>query len=384
MWTYQVQKGVERSCWSPMTSVLSSSPLSRWKKQTGEHSECTCRSVGECRRFIRTPTLSSGSTSKKKRTTYRPKDRSEWIGVKVPPIVSQELFDSVQERLRQNRQRYLRPPIRHLLGGMLRCGECGSAMYSYDRYYTRMTTEPRLGVYHKAAYNCLWRIRAHEHCKDVIERCHNSEIRTHILENRVLQLIHDVLCNPDKLRRCIELPADTERMERKKLRRRLTTFDTRMKELDAERRRLINLYATGELDKDAYINASAALDRELEVLQRTKAALGATQSLNKRAEMDVRIRQFCEQARARFERCIDFDTRRQFLRDHIEHVIYHPRSVVLIGSIPGDLNGSEQAHASGALQFRIKGTIRRIKTTLGPRKRGAEAPQSDRLAAVSS
>jgi site-specific DNA recombinase len=80
---------------------------------------------------VTTVTLSSssGSSSKNKRTTYRPKDRSEWIGVKVPPIVSQELFDNVQERLRQNKQRYLRPPIQHLLGGMLLCGECGSAMY---------------------------------------------------------------------------------------------------------------------------------------------------------------------------------------------------------------------------------------------------------------
>src|SRR5262249_56757543 len=60
---------------------------------------------------VTTVTLSSGSSSKKKRTTYRPKDRSEWIGVKVAPIVSQELFDSVQEWLRQNRQRYLRQPV---------------------------------------------------------------------------------------------------------------------------------------------------------------------------------------------------------------------------------------------------------------------------------
>ena len=41
---------------------------------------------------VTTVTLSSGSSSKKKRTTYRPKDRSEWIGVKVAPIVSQEPF----------------------------------------------------------------------------------------------------------------------------------------------------------------------------------------------------------------------------------------------------------------------------------------------------
>jgi hypothetical protein len=40
---------------------------------------------------------------------------------------------------------------------------------------------------------------------------------------------------------------------------------------DVERRRIINLYATDELSKDAYITASAALDRELEAIRFTLA-----------------------------------------------------------------------------------------------------------------
>jgi site-specific DNA recombinase len=87
---------------------------------------------------VTTVTEPSRNGSGKKRTTYVPKDKSEWIGVKVPAIVSPELFEKVQERLRQNRQRYVRPPVQHLLGNMLRCGECGSAMFSYNRYYTRI------------------------------------------------------------------------------------------------------------------------------------------------------------------------------------------------------------------------------------------------------
>lgn len=83
-------------------------------------------------------------------------------------------------------------------------------------------------------------------------------------------------------------------------------------------------------------------------------------------------------ARARFEGCIDFDARRQFLLDHIERVVYHPRTVALVACIPGDLNGSE----AGALQFRIEGKMRRIKTLLGPRRQSAEAVQGGHLAAV--
>jgi hypothetical protein len=136
------------------------------------------------------------------------------------------------------------------------------------------------------SYNCIWRIRAHAHCGEVIERCPNSEIRTHIFENRVLQLVRDVLRNPDKLRLCIEVPADNECAERKKLGRRLTTFDKRMREIEAERRRIINLYATGKLDKDASPDSTTSS----RLYSATRRRWGATQGLNKRTEIDVRIR----------------------------------------------------------------------------------------------
>jgi hypothetical protein len=37
------------------------------------------------------------------------RDHSEWIPVKVPAIVSRELFESVQEKLRQHEERYCQP-----------------------------------------------------------------------------------------------------------------------------------------------------------------------------------------------------------------------------------------------------------------------------------
>jgi hypothetical protein len=80
------------------------------------------------------------------------------------------------------------------------------------------------------------------------------------------------------------------------------------------------------------------------------------------------------------ERCVDFDTRRQFLLDHIERVVYYPRSVELIGSIPGDLTGSNET--TGAVPFRIEGKMRRIKTLLGPRSRRSEAVQGGHFIAV--
>jgi hypothetical protein len=50
---------------------------------------------------------------------YFTRPRAEWIAVKVPAIVSQELFDRVQLRLEQNAKRERQPDTHYLLSGLL-------------------------------------------------------------------------------------------------------------------------------------------------------------------------------------------------------------------------------------------------------------------------
>jgi hypothetical protein len=69
----------------------------------------------------------------------------------------------------------------------------------------------------------------------------------------------------------------------------------------------------------------------------------------------ISIRQFCATAQARFEGCTDFDTRRQFLVDHVERVIYNHSKVTIVGSVPV----ASVSAATSKLQFRIEGQIDR-------------------------
>ena len=64
-----------------------------------------------------------------------PRDRSEWVGVKVPAIISQNLFDKVQERREWNKKHYRNPRVPQLLSSLGRCGCCGSSMFSYKRFF---------------------------------------------------------------------------------------------------------------------------------------------------------------------------------------------------------------------------------------------------------
>jgi len=84
------------------------------------------------RYFNRMTRLDEASEGRKgrKHGVYHYRDRSEWIGVAVPAIVSQELFERVQAKLQEGREKYRHPITHYLLRGLLECGECGAACSS--------------------------------------------------------------------------------------------------------------------------------------------------------------------------------------------------------------------------------------------------------------
>jgi hypothetical protein len=51
-----------------------------------------------------------------------PRDRSEWIGIKIPAIIPKELFDRVQARIDYNRNSYRNAKRKQLLSQLVECG----------------------------------------------------------------------------------------------------------------------------------------------------------------------------------------------------------------------------------------------------------------------
>lgn len=99
------------------------------------------------------------------RRVRKERPESEWIITDHPDlaIVDAATFDAVQARLRERRQPWKRGGhARHLLSGLLRCGQCGGPMVSIDRYRygcaaakDRGTCQSRLCVPRKAAERAM-------------------------------------------------------------------------------------------------------------------------------------------------------------------------------------------------------------------------------------
>jgi hypothetical protein len=82
----------------------------------------------------------------------------------------------------------------------------------------------------------------------------------------------------------------------------------------------------------------------------------------------------CADARARFETTDGFESRRQFLLDHVEKIVYRRYKVTVVGSVPVILNPApaNMPAAVPRLPFQIEGEIDPTTLHTGPRRKCAE------------
>jgi hypothetical protein len=302
-----------------------------------------------------------------------------WVGVPVPVILSQELFDRVQAKLQESRKKYRHPMTHYLLSELVRCGECGASCPSYRRHlgYPLVTGERR--IYHRAAYKCVSGTSNKMHARKNITPCRNPQIATHLLEDAVFDIIQKQMLDPITLRSGIdELKSDGDK-DHAAIANNLMTLAREIQKAEERKRQLIDLYASGVLSEAVYVDGNVALDQELHALKHKKQEFTRGLPLLHTESVDLSIQQFCGAARARFERCTTFEDKRQFLVDFIERVVYDRYRVSVIGSvsIKTQIHNSQEIETR-KLSFCLRGEI--DKTTLHktkPRKKFAEDGRMD-------
>lgn len=263
-----------------------------------------------------------------------PREKEEWIGIPVPAIISQELFDKVQERLEWNRKRYRNPSTVQLLSSLVKCGYCGSSFYSYQRYFTRQYPGFPKRVYHKAAYRCARHVWYMAHSKKSgLKRCESTEKVAHTLEEWVFTVIENTFFDPIKLHDHMDLFKTRRPISR--LEKELTKLEKAMKALGARKQRVMDVYAGGDLAKEEYVAKSREYDNEILFLTKRKMAILEQIPLFRKTQLvDMAIQQYCEAVKLRYKKCVDFETKRQFLLDYVEKVVYWNDKIAVHGSVP--------------------------------------------------
>ena len=295
-------------------------------------------------------------------STLLKRDRSEWVGIKIPTIISTALFDRVQERLAWNRQHYRNPKQVQLLSSLVRCGECGGSFFAYRRYYKDKMMDGSIRAVHRASYSCNWKHRQHMHSKrsDMV-RCRNSQVKAEFLEECVFEMIGDIVLDPKRIREHMDFFKEKGRKAQMKLEGRLKSIEAGITEIGDEKRRIIDIYASGHLTREDYVKKSLKYDNDVNELKRQRANLVARIPLLHKAEViDTSINQFCEAARVRFRERLDFAAKRQFLLDYVEKVVFLHDKVTLYGSVPVAATARlGEAEQTARIEYRIDGRVER-------------------------
>ena len=297
------------------------------------------------------------------------KDRSEWIGVKIPAIIPQKLFDAAQARLEANRNRYRNPRETQLLSSLVRCGLCGVTCTPYQRYIRKYIqvdgkSVPTERLMHKVAYRCVRRIQQNLHDRDFdIKRCKSPEISARVLESHVLALVEKIILDPTELKKRLDYSKNKSHVNHAQMDEALEKAETELKKLAKEKRDVLDLYAKGKLDRRHYAGKCIWYDREIARVRADRdELLKKIPLLHKSGVVDASVRQFCSVARTRFEKAVDFENKRKFLLDHIESVIYYPDKITIVGSVPIQLPAyadPDQPSDASKIIFRIDGPLTR-------------------------
>lgn len=163
------------------------------------------------------------------------------------PLVSKELFESVNRQLKMNQKSNTKND--YLFSGLLVCGECGRKMNSGQKaaWGNKRKDGTRVHYPPKSVYNCRY---AYQH-----PRCSNTKtIREHVLEKYLIDNLNALLESV-----IVELSQEKEKKD-----------DTKKKELAIEKKldRLKAAYLNEIISLDEYKTDREALMKDMDAIKR--------------------------------------------------------------------------------------------------------------------
>jgi site-specific DNA recombinase len=164
----------------------------------------------------------------------REKPREEWIEIPVPAIVTQPIFDIVQERLKQNKLRSQRnTKVETLLQGMMVCSECGYSLY---RTFTETSAKKRI-YYYRCFGSDAYRFEG-------ARKCECKPVRQDYLDNIVWLQIVKLLEDPMLIRKEVEKRVEETRKASPVVRQKEAILKQR-KKLSSAMDKLLDAYQEG-------------------------------------------------------------------------------------------------------------------------------------------
>jgi site-specific DNA recombinase len=178
---------------------------------------------------------------------------SELSAVGTPPILDEEVWQSVRVKLTDPERANHKPTatVKHLLAGMLRCGNCGARMHSRWESPTRIR------------YACSARRGG----------CGSVSIQAGAAETTVLDRLSEWTHSSEYLRRITSRIDEESKNDEER-----SAIETSLRADRDKRNSLIDLWTAGELSQDEWKRARATLDERIAEQEAKLDRIGRTSS----------------------------------------------------------------------------------------------------------
>jgi site-specific DNA recombinase len=236
----------------------------------------------------------------------------DWITIPVPALVEPEVFAAVQEQLQENKRhaRQSRRGALYLLQGLLQCPHCGYAFYGKRLSPSARKGKPRAYAYYRCLGTDAYRFGG--------ERiCHNTQVRTDLLDLAVWQEVCTLLTHPERLaeeyRRRLQPETRTNRTP-------LATIEDQISKGRQGVARLIDSYAESLIDKSEFEPRLTRLRQRLARLEAQRQALAEEAALHGELQLIIgRLEDFAAKLHDGLETA-DWASQRDLIRALVKRV----------------------------------------------------------------
>jgi site-specific DNA recombinase len=236
----------------------------------------------------------------------------DWITIPVPALVEPAVFAAVQEQLQENKRhaRQSRRGALYLLQGLLQCQHCGYAFYGKRLSPRARKGKPRAYAYYRCLGTDAYRFGG--------ERiCHNTQVRTDLLDLAVWQEVCTLLTHPERLaeeyRRRLQPETRTNRTP-------LTTIEDQISKGRQGVARLIDSYAESLIDKAEFEPRITRLRQRLARLEAQRQALAEEAALHGELQLIIgRLEDFAAKLHDGLETA-DWASQRDLIRALVKRV----------------------------------------------------------------
>jgi site-specific DNA recombinase len=247
----------------------------------------------------------------------------QWHYIPVPALVREELFDSVQEQLAENkkRNRQGKRGARYLLQGLLVCQKCGYAYYGKPISISAGKGKRRSYAYYRCIGSDAYRFGG--------ERiCDNKQMRTDLLEQSVWEDVCSLLRNPQR----IEQEYKRRLTSKKKSVGWNSIHQLRLliKKVKRGIARLVDAYQDGLIDKNEFEPRMRKAKERLSKLQ-TEANKQADQEAQQKELKWVigHLQEFAAKISSSLEE-LDWLKRREIIRVLVKHIEVNQETVKVV------------------------------------------------------